>query len=261
MIKLEKNFTPICLRPAEEARLASLYAANGTRVWAAQEIVSALKETSRNKCAYCEARLGVESHYLEVDHFEHKDLYPSKVATWDNLIPSCRRCNGTKHIHDVRTDPIINPYKDDPRDHMGFRDYRYRARTALGKSSIGALDLNNSERAVKARFDIGEQVHQSLINCVEKLENFIKTRTTLRRNRILSAVRSILLECQPCAAYAATTAYVVHNDENYQSIISQMKIEELWDEEFEAMHQSSLSLVLFDGMVMAAARAQVAATA
>ncbi len=246
MIKLEKNFWPLCLRPAEEVRLAHVYAATGNSVWGDKEIVEALKMTSNSKCAYCEARLGIESHYLEVDHFEHKDKYKDKVANWSNLVPSCRRCNGTKREHDVRAEPIVNPYQDEPRDHLAIRNYRFRAKTKLGETSIEVLDLNNSDRAVKARFEIGEQVHESLITCLERLESFKESRTTRRRNLLLSVVRSLLLECQPTASYAATTATVLHKEPAYETLVSGLKNENLWDRELDAMHLSSLALILSD---------------
>ena len=43
------------------------------------------------------------------------DDYPDEVVDWDNLLPSCKRCNTTKGTHDVVTEPIINPFDIDPK--------------------------------------------------------------------------------------------------------------------------------------------------
>ena len=51
-------------------------------------------------------------------------------------------------------------------------------------------------------------------------------------------------KCQHDAAYAATCATVIHGDAEYLRLRDDMNDIGLWSEEFEALHQSSLSLVL-----------------
>lgn len=244
MIKLEKLDAPAFLTSAEEERLADVYAASGASVWGHAQIVETLSASSHGKCAYCEARLGKESHYLEVDHFQHKDKYPRQVARWSNLLPSCRRCNGTKHSHDVITEPIVNPFNDDPKAHFSMKLYRYRHKTSLGQSSIDVLDLNNSARSVYARYEIGEALHEKLIECHERLANYKSSETTRRRNMLISLVRALLLECQPSASYSATAATVLHRDENYLSLVSELADLGLWDEDLEDLHEQSYRLRL-----------------
>ncbi|MGV2181553.1 HNH endonuclease [Rhizobium rhizogenes] len=246
MIKLERLDAPAFLTSEEEERLADAYASSGASVWGHAEIVERLSASSHGKCAYCEAKLGRESHYLEVDHFQHKDKYSRLVAKWSNLLPSCRRCNGTKRSHDVVTKPIINPFNDEPKAHFSMKLYRYRHKTSLGLTSIDVLDLNNSARAVYARYEIGEALHEKLIQCHERLANYKETQTTRRRNLLLSLVRAVLSECQPSASYSATAATILHRDESYLSLVSELIELELWDDDLEILHQHSKSLSLED---------------
>ena len=239
--------TPICLSPLEEKRLSQDYQATGRSVWSVSNITDSLKQTSHNKCAYCETRLGIESHYLEVDHFEHKADYPEKVATWSNLIPSCRRCNGTKGAHDVICEPIINPYTIDPKEHFTLKNYRLRPKTDLGRMTIGVLDLNDSVRAVTARYEIGEQLYENLISCKDRLEDYLEKPITVRKNKLLTLFRRILLECQPSATYSATAATILHNEDSYKYLVEGLKLNMLWDEDLEAMHVASQD-IMFSGV-------------
>jgi 5-methylcytosine-specific restriction endonuclease McrA len=66
-----------------------------------------LFESSHQKCAYCECN-ATEGGYIEIDHFRPKSIYPESVFEWNNLLPSCRQCNGMKSDHDTGAEPIIN---------------------------------------------------------------------------------------------------------------------------------------------------------
>lgn len=85
-------------------------------VWNYDWLKTALTDSSFNKCCYTEIELGVESKYMEVEHFYHKDKYPERVLDWNNLLPSCKTCNGNKGDHDVGSEPIINPYEENPKE-------------------------------------------------------------------------------------------------------------------------------------------------
>ena len=37
---------------------------------------------------------------MEVEHFEDKKNNPNKVIEWENFLPSCKRCNGSKFTQD-----------------------------------------------------------------------------------------------------------------------------------------------------------------
>lgn len=54
-----------------------------------------LLEMSFEKCAYCEMRLEATA-FATVDQYRPVALYPWLACSWDNLLPACQICNGTK---------------------------------------------------------------------------------------------------------------------------------------------------------------------
>lgn len=245
MIKLEKNFYPLCLCPSEVIRLTDEFKTTKASVWNFGALKSALLETSHGKCAYCECDLTKESKYMEVEHFCDKDSYPDDVVNWENLLPSCKRCNGSKGTHDVVSSPIVNPYEVDPRDHFQFRFYRLRAKTSTGEQSLGVLDLNNSDRAVLVRFEIGEKIHDSLERAHEILVTYkANGGSTRTRNRLVGTIKALLLECQPSSEYAATAASVIHSDKAYLTLVDELITLGLWDYELVDLHNESKQLAL-----------------
>ncbi len=244
MIKLTKGAAPACLGAAEVAELTKKFKDTGESVWHIHELKEALLKTSFGKCAFCECALGEESKYMEVEHFKFKDKYDDDVMKWENLLPACRRCNGKKLSHDVVLDPIVNPYDDEPSAHFLLLNYRLKSKTPKGQESIEVLDLNNSGRVVLSRFRIGEQLHEMLLVAGERLETFKANRRTSSKNRFLRQLEDLLKESQPNAAYAATTATLLHADDAYVALVSASKALNIWTEELEALHVASIAIAL-----------------
>lgn len=244
MIKLSRGFHPLCLCPLETKRLTAQFKATKAPVWNFDDLKTALLDTSHGKCAYCECDLTKESKYMEVEHFRDKDTYQDDVVNWLNLLPSCKRCNGSKGTHDVISDPIINPYEVDPREHLAFRLYRLRAKTLLGNESLAVLDLNNSDRAVFVRFEIGEGIQNSLDRAFEILTNYRTSCSTRTKNRLLGAIRDVLLECQPSSEYSATAATIVHSNETYAELVEALNSLGLWDSELAELHDLAKAVAL-----------------
>lgn len=244
MIRLFRTSAPACLNPVAVADLTAKFIATGASVWQIQELKDALSITSHQKCAFCECKLNEESKYLEVEHFKHKDLYKLDVLTWDNLLLACRRCNGKKSTHDVLAKPIVNPYKDFPTRHFYMKDYRLKHETEEGQESLDVLDLNNSTAVVMVRFLIGEKIHEMLLSAERLLNTYENNPITASKNRFLGKFEGILTEAQAEAAYAATSATVVHGDKIYKSLLERMKSLSLWSDDLEQLHSSSLMLSL-----------------
>lgn len=244
MIKLARTFHPLCLCPDETKRLTAEYKTTKASVWNFDALKNALLNTSGGKCAYCECDLTKESKYMEVEHFLNKDGYPDYVVAWANLLPSCKRCNGSKGTHDVVSHPIVNPYECDPRDHFQFRLYRLRSKTSVGAETIDVLDLNNSGRAVFVRFEIGENVHTALQRAGEIFEAYRLNPITRIKNRLLGTLKGILNECQPSAEYAAAAASVVHSDTVYTELTIELQKLGFWDEELQKLDALSREVAL-----------------
>lgn len=244
MIKLERDFTPLCLTPKEVYRLTSEFKNTGKNVWNIESLKLALLQTSHNKCAYCECNLSSESKYVEVEHFLNKDRYPAEVLTWSNLLPSCKRCNGTKGSHDTSAEPIVNPYITNPKYHFKLKHYRLNPKSDLAKSTIHAIDLNNYDRVIKVRLEIGEYIQQSIELATEKLESYIEKQSTRRRNTLISLVTQLLNECQPQASYSATASTILHDSELYTELKQGLADAKLWSDDLEKLHIASEALSL-----------------
>jgi uncharacterized protein (TIGR02646 family) len=244
MIKLDRNFTPICLEPSNSKKLTDEFKLNKNSVWNIPEIKNALLETSGSKCAYCECNIKEESKYMEVEHFHDKHTHPEKVVEWENLLPSCKRCNVAKGGHDVTKEPIINPYAIDPKNHLVFRWYRFRGKDKIGESTIEVLDLNNQTRVVPKRFEIGEAIHKGICDALENLNNYNTSKTTRSRNRMISQITELLKECIKTASYAATSATIIHNDPYYLYIKTELIKASLWNEELKELDQESSEISL-----------------
>ena len=244
MIKLGRVEKPEYLSDAKALELTETFKATGSTVWNHADIKNALLISSHSKCAYCECCVSEESKYMEVEHFEYKDKYQDSVVYWPNLLPACKRCNIAKGSHDVRVEPLLNPYDADPRVHISFRLYKLKGISGIGKSTIDALDLNNSERLVLRRFEVAQQVENSIGIASDRLNSYMESQTNLRKNKLLGIVETILQECQPQAIYSATTATVVLTNEEFLQVVDTMRANSTWPDYLEHLLQNSLRLVL-----------------
>jgi hypothetical protein len=244
MIKLDRAAPPDFLTDEKVAELVGAFKADSSSVWNHPDIKDALSASSHGKCAYCECSVATESKYLEVEHFEYKGKYPDRVVDWENLLPSCKRCNIAKGTHDVRLLPLINPYEVHPKEHLAFRLYRLKGLTSVGASTVEALDLNNSDRLVSRRFDLGEQIVATIEIAVERLQRYKESTTPIRKNKLLAIVETILVECQPTAIYSAGTATIVFHDEIFLGVVNDMKQANLWEEHLEQLFIKGTALAL-----------------
>jgi hypothetical protein len=244
MIKLNRAIQPSFLTEKITKDLTLVFKATGKSVWNDERLKVPLRLSSYGKCAYCECSIIEESKYMEVEHFKDKHSYPDEVIHWDNLLPSCKRCNGTKGGHDVIETPIINPYVDHPRDHIYYRDYRLKGKTEKGIDTIEAIGLNNYERIAIKRFEIGYAILDSITHCEDKIREYEITKKTRTLNKISRFMEGILNECQPSAIYAATTATIALNSEIFLQVVEQMKSIKAWSTECEELFSSANSIAL-----------------
>lgn len=246
MIKLERQSKPIFLTDEKVQELTDKFKLDGTAVWHIDELKESLLASSYGKCAYCECNLTEESKYMEVEHFEDKKNNPDKVILWENLLPSCKRCNGKKSTHDVISEPIINPYEDFPKEHIKLKNYRFYETddSHKGKNSIEVLDLNDYERLIFPRFEIGNKLQETILLAEEKLNNYIEDKSVRHKNKIVRLIEEILKECQCNSIYSATTSTILLNDENFNKIMLKMKEELIWDSDIEELYIKAKNLIL-----------------
>lgn len=145
------------------------------RIYGAPEVKRALLEAQNQKCCYCEERFGATS-YGDVEHYRPKTAaqqdrglpklppgYYWLSNDWTNLLVSCEVCNrGNKrmrfplrnpevrarsHRHDLtREEPLlINPFLEDPRNHITFHDEAPQHLDEVGRITIETLGLRRSK--------------------------------------------------------------------------------------------------------------------
>lgn len=244
MIKLQRTPAPPYLTVEKVAELTAEFKNSGKSVWNQHHIKESLLASSFGKCAYCECPLETESNYMEVEHFEDKISNPDKVVDWENLLPSCKKCNGSKGTHDVVADPIVNPYRDDPKEHLALRLYRLRGISEIGACTIQVTNLNHSDRLVFSRYKIGEKVSELIETAWERWDVYQAAVDTRSKNRLLGIVEGLLKECTPQANYAASTATMLLTDSRFLELIDKMKGASVWSEDLEDLLQNALSIVL-----------------
>lgn len=231
MIKLERGERPDFLNEEDSQALTQKYLQEGGSVWNRKDIKEALLQLSNDKCAYCETSVVEESKYMEVEHFRCKDDFPDMIVEWENLLPSCKRCNGRKGRYNVETQGmIVNPFETDPRIHMYFRNYRLRWRDETGRRTIiDSLYLNDTVKLVGTRMKVGEAICTALESLRDDLEDYNNGNQTARKwTKIIRGVERLLLEAQPESPYSALVATVLLTDPDYIWIKNRLSASDDW---------------------------------
>ncbi len=250
MIRLEPYSKPAQLTKEKQEELTAKYKESEKSVWQQPYIKRALLEMSHNKCCYCECKIDEESKYLEVEHFLPKNIYPDKVVEWENLLPSCKRCNIKKGAHDTGIEPIIHPVRDNPKEHLylNLKDYQFSAKdnSRLGNTTLNVLYLNDYKRLTEKRTDIGESLVQSLdlLNAfaVECFGNGNLSKED--KERLLIGVKVLLRECIPSSEYSAAAATVLLEDEYYIRIKRMFIDNGLWNDHLGELEDKAKTCAL-----------------
>ena len=246
MSKLIRKHPPVKLTSAFVAQKTNQYKASRKSVWNIDWLKEILMDLSNGKCAYCECLLTKESNYMEVEHFHDKNQYPDKVMDWNNLLPSCKHCNGHKLTHDVVAVPIVNPFIDNPSNHLYFQYFRYKAKDTKGENTISVLDLNDCERKlVDTRFEIGNALQEALEEQLTKLDSYQNQPTVSKKNKLIGAVTNIIRQCLPESEYSALCATVLHSCEEYKKLKAGMQSCRLWTQKIADYDVLSRSICLF----------------
>lgn len=243
MIHIERTPSPSELTQEVVAQKVAEFKETKNPVWNEPYIRDALLGMSHNKCCYCECDISKESKYLEVEHFHPKGKYPDEVVSWENLLPACKRCNGQKNNHDTVAEPIVNPASDCPQDHMALKHcVRFRAKDAIGQTTIDVLFLNDQDKMVLPRFQVNQVLSEKLEEFCELAQDLVSgVKTGTRCNKKLqNGMIALLQDCQPDKAYSAVKVTTVLTDDCYGKIKQSMVQLDLWTEEMDSLEAAML---------------------
>ena len=70
-----------------------------------------------DKCMYCESKIS-HVYYGDIEHIKPKNKFPDLEFSWENLGYACAQCNGIKSDKYDEDNPILNPYADNPLNHI-----------------------------------------------------------------------------------------------------------------------------------------------
>jgi hypothetical protein len=78
-----------------------------------------------------------------VEHILPKSRFPHLVVNWENLTIACQICNTEKGDYYNNEVPLLNPYVDDPADHLVFLGPIIRAKVdnLRGRRTVDRLKL------------------------------------------------------------------------------------------------------------------------
>ena len=245
MIKINRLPCPEQLTQEVKDAKTAKYRESAIPVWNESYIKDCLLEMSHNKCCYCECNVIAGGSYMEVEHFHPKGLYPDEVVDWNNLLPSCKKCNAQKGEHDTVTEPIINPVVDRPQNHLKIRmGVRFKPKDNIGTDTISVLDLNNQVKHATPRYKIVQEIENKIEDLFDQTNEYIgsQNKTTGKKNKLLNGVRALLQVCQPTEPYSAFMVTALLTNDCYEDMKKLLVDEGLWSQEFIDLESELLAI-------------------
>lgn len=145
----------------------------------------ALEEASNGKCMYCEAQV-THVYFGDVEHIKPKATgrFPELKFEWTNLGFCCGHCNNAKKDEYEEDCPIIDPYSEEPNEHLiAFGTFLYaKAGSERGDLTIRTVDLNRIGLLEKRKVRI-EAIQNSVNSC-------FRTADPILRSRLLKSLES-----------------------------------------------------------------------
>jgi uncharacterized protein (TIGR02646 family) len=169
MIRLAKHEKPAILAANEEAwttEYLAHWAGGRTPPEPARyrhpNIKTAIQRETFEKCAYCESKVP-HTYFGDVEHILPKSRVPELVVQWDNLTFVCAQCNNKKRDYYDPGDPLVDPYTDDPEEHLRFYGpvCFEIAGNAKGRATVINLGLSRGS-LVERRTDRLEKIQHML---------------------------------------------------------------------------------------------------
>lgn len=150
------------------------------------QIKAALIDETSGKCAYCESKL-LHIHRGDVEHIVPKSLELSKILDWENLTLACEICNQKKSDLDPNAAHIIDPYADDPEQHIVFTGSLVLSKgTNKGTSSRTILDLNRGELMERRKEKLDQLA--TVMEIIFRVDLPLPTRKALFQNLVANDI-------------------------------------------------------------------------
>jgi hypothetical protein len=193
MIKLKKLAEPEVLQKNKAAWTQEFVGAKAANAmtntikfrYRHADIKTQIRRETSGKCVYCESKIG---HVCpgDIEHIIPHSKIPELVVDWENLTLGCVECNRRKGAYYSQQEPLLNPYSDEPGDHLqAFGTVIFgRAGDAMGKLTQLQLDLNRKE-LIERRLERIESLRRLTETYVSQAEGRLKD---LIRDELLAEV-------------------------------------------------------------------------
>jgi hypothetical protein len=149
-----------------------------------------LRAASHDKCMYCESKI---SHvdFGDVEHIQPKALFPEQEFVWTNLGYVCSKCNGNKSNQWNADLPYINPYVEEPAEHVVALGMfvQQKGGSLRGEYTIRVIGLN--------RADLLERRKERIDAISVLIDKALRTHNISLRDLIMDEIRSELNDDKP----------------------------------------------------------------
>ena len=124
-----------------------------TKAYDGEDVKRQLFKDQNSKCYLCERHLTTD---FEIEHFKSKDNYSQLIQDWNNLLLSCRYCNGKKLNHfDNLLNPLTENIEEEIKQEVDFTNKKAKFtfihdETEAGKQLIELLQrLFNGSKSIR----------------------------------------------------------------------------------------------------------------
>ncbi|MEL7148393.1 MAG: hypothetical protein AAFO69_18610 [Bacteroidota bacterium] len=218
-------------------------------IYGAAVVKKQLKNEQHNKCCFCENKDFDDLAYGDVEHFRPKGRYQQKEGDpyafpgyywlaydWNNLFFSCQICNTSykrnyfpiadparrqkSHHHPEETIDevlLIDPSKENPEQHIGFREEVPYGKTPKGEASIEGFGLDRIELNEKRKRHL-MAVEKNMVLSIYDYEDILPSQLAAIKallgtdddqqiREILAAAKSFVASCKSDkAAFSAVVS-------------------------------------------------------
>lgn len=125
----------------------------------------ALENASFRKCMYCESEVS-SIYFGDIEHIKPKSKFPELEYVWPNLGFVCAKCNNSKLDKYNEELPYLNPYDEDPEEHIVFGGSMamHKLGSERGEVTILDIDLNRPE-LLEQRSNRYESIRKIIDRC------------------------------------------------------------------------------------------------
>ncbi|MBB5857641.1 HNH endonuclease [Amycolatopsis umgeniensis] len=173
--------------------ISSLSTGKPTTPWRHASIRDPLNAETANRCAYCDSFVKAVA-FEHVEHINPKGKFPELVVEWSNLTIACPKCNEYKGDYHSEQAPLLNPYVDDPCEHLMFAGPLIFSRPADDRGQVTVVKLKLS------RMELVESRSRRLTHIQSLVENWARANT----DEIKATLRDFVIDDFQSGEYRET---------------------------------------------------------